>query len=101
MKDLKEDASIKGIPLPSLSLYSLDSLVDELNWRNYDFLEDVDDWDLRNEFDNRGLNCRVCKGLDEEKERLEKLMHEAYIMSIEVKPNLEKIRDFVEKNFKI
>jgi len=90
----------------SLGAYSLDSLVGELKDRGYDFLEEVDDGDLKDEFEDRGLDCRSCKGwidepLKKEKERLEKLMHEAYIMSIEVKPNLEKIRDFVEKNFKI
>ena len=71
------------IELRSIDDYSDMELVKELEFRNYDFLETIDDYDLENECEYRGIRIESdMVDYEPEFRRLQKLIHEAYMRPI-------------------
>ena len=89
------------IELRSIDDYSDMELVKELEFRNYDFLETIDDYDLENECETRGIRIESdMVDYETEFRRLQKLIHEAYMMSIEVNYCPDRLYKFIENNFR-
>ena len=71
---------------------------------SYDILSDYSDDDLKDEIEERGFNLEDEYHQSEESSLMENYtshMQEVYDMAIEVHPNLEKIRKYIENNFRI
>jgi hypothetical protein len=84
-----------------LKEYDLDDLIDELEYRKYDFFEDLSDDDLEEECADRGIRLE-SEMVDYEPEfrRLQKLVYEAYMMSIEFNYCPDRLYKFIENNFR-
>jgi hypothetical protein len=71
---------------------------------SYDILSDFNDYDLKDEIEERGVNLEDEYHQNEESSLMEEYtshMQEVYDTAIEVHPSLEKIRKYIEDNFRI
>lgn len=79
-------------------------ILDYLKKSCVDILEIYSDFDLRDEMETRGFIIEDEYHQSEESSLMEEYtrhMQEVYDMAIEVHPNLEKIRKYIENNFRI
>ena len=80
---------------------SLD-LLESLKERGFDVLGEYSDFHIMDEVITRGLDIPSDYHQDESSVRLEELednAYDLYRMAIDVVPNLEKIREYIERNF--
>lgn len=84
-----------------LKEYDLDDLINELEYRKYNFFGDLSDDDLEEECAHRGIRLE-SEMVDYEPEfiRLQKLVYEAYMMSIEFNYCPDRLYKFIENNFR-